>query len=195
MKKKMYKAGLCALLATGLLLAGGPAPVTDFTACAADAAKTQSEVKKIKGKITNISQKAKTIALENPENPFFLVKFTDDTALKELGSAEELKADEAVVIEYTSAGDENIATSIAKAHVKLPEGIKEIKTDALAELMKSSDKLVVVDARPAARYAEGHVPGAISIPFSKLTKMGDDGAKLLEPYKDKQLVFYCGGST
>lgn len=197
MKKKMYRAGVCALLAVGLLVANGPAPfITSHSAYAADTAQAQTEAKTIKGKITNISQKAKTIALANKDTGFFLVKFSDDTELKGIASSKELKADEAVVVQYVADGDEFLAKSIEKALVKLPKGIKEIKTDELAEKVKnSSDKIVVVDARPPIKYAEGHIAGAVSIPFSKLTKMGDDGAKLLEKYKDRQLIFYCGGST
>jgi len=195
MKKTMYKAGLCALLTAGLLVASGPAPFTGINLCAADTAQAQAEVKKIKGKITNISQKAKTIALSNNETGFFLFKFNDDTELKGVAAANEFKTDEAIVVEYMADGDEFLAKSIEKALVKLPKGIKEIKTDELAEKLKSDANIVVIDARPPVKYAEGHIAGSISIPFSKLTKMGDDGAKLLEQYKDRQLVFYCGGST
>jgi rhodanese-related sulfurtransferase len=69
-----------------------------------------------------------------------------------------------------------------------------VKTEALVEMVKEG-KVVVVDSRPVARYNESHIPGAVSIPFAKLVQLGDEGAKLLEPYKDKQLVFYCGGPT
>jgi rhodanese-related sulfurtransferase len=65
----------------------------------------------------------------------------------------------------------------------------------LAELLKNNKDVIVIDSRPGIRYEESHIPGAISIPYSQLLKKGDDGAKLLEKYKDKQLVFYCGGNT
>lgn len=195
MKKTIFKVGLCSLLAAGLLVSNGPTPFVDSTAFAAAATQTQAEVKKIKGKITNISQKAKTIALENKDNSFFLVKFTDSTTLKGVESTKDFAVDEAVIIEYTTTGDENIAVSLEKALFKLPEGLKEIKTDALAAMLEKGGDMVIIDARPTVRYEEGHIRGAVSIPFSKLTQMGDDGAKLLEKYMGKQLVFYCGGPT
>jgi predicted sulfurtransferase len=145
--------------------------------------------------ISNISQKAKTIALTQKDKSFFLVKFTDQTELKGVASTKEFKEGEAIVVNYTTVNGENVATSLAKALVKLPKGLKEIKTKELAELIKSNKDLVVIDSRPGARYDENHIPGAVSIPYSELLKKGDDGAKLLEKYKDKQLVFYCGGNT
>jgi 3-mercaptopyruvate sulfurtransferase SseA len=123
------------------------------------------------------------------------LKFNDETKLKGVKSTKEFKVGEAIVVNYTTTNGENIATSLQKALVKLPKGIKEVKTKELAELLSSKKDLVLVDARPGVRYAESHIPGAISIPYSKLLKKGDDGAKLLEKYKDRQLVFYCGGAT
>lgn len=123
------------------------------------------------------------------------MKFTDETELKGVASTKEFKEGEAIIVKYTVANGENIATSLEKALVKLPKGLKEIKTTELIELLKSNKDLVVVDSRPKVKYDESHIRGAISIPYSKLVKMGDDGAKLLDKYKDRQLAFYCGGST
>lgn len=197
MKKTVLKLGLSALLATNLVILSEAMPGVEGFAFAADATKAemQAEAQKVKGKITNISQKAKTIALAKKDKSFFLLKFNDETKLKGVKSTKEFKVGEAIVVIYTTTNGENIATSLEKALVKLPKGIKEIKTKELAELLGSQKDLVVVDARPAVKYAESHIPGAVSIPFSKLIKMGDDGAKLLDKYKDRQLVFYCGGTT
>lgn len=47
---------------------------------------------------------------------------------------------------------------------------------------------VLVDARGAASYAKGHIPGAVSVPVR------DDAAmERLPEAKDTQLIFYCGG--
>jgi predicted sulfurtransferase len=197
MKKTVLKLGLSALLATNLVILSEAMPGAEGFVFAADTAKAemQAEAQKVKGKITNISQKAKTIALAKKDKSFFLLKFNDETKLKGIKSTKEFKVGEAIVVNYTTADGENTAVSLEKALVKLPKGIKEIKTKELAELLTSKKDLVVVDARPTIKYDESHIPGAISIPFSKLVKMGDDGAKLLEKYKDRQLVFYCGGTT
>jgi len=197
MKKTILKLGLSALLVTNLLILPEAVPVAEGIAFAAETAKNvqPAEAQSVKGKITNISQKAKTIALAKKDKSFFLVKFTDQTELKGVASTKEFKEGEAIVVSYTVENGENIATSLAKALVKLPKGLKEIKTEELAELLQSNKELVVIDSRPGIKYDESHIPGAISIPYSQLLRKGDDGPKLLEKYKDKQLVFYCGGNT
>lgn len=197
MKKKVFKIGLGALLAANFLLLNEGNLLTGFEVHAADATKAEqaAEATKVKGKISNISQKAKTIALSLKDDSFFLLKFTDETKLKDIESTKELKEGEAVAVEYKTENGENIATSIMMELVKLPKGLKEIKTKELVDLIATDKNLVVIDSRPGPKYDEFHIPGAVSIPFSKLVAMGDNGAKLLEEYKDRQLVFYCGGST
>ncbi len=197
MKKGVLKLGLSGLLAANLLLVGNILPPVEgvFLSVGEVRAEASKEMKKVKGKITNISQKAKTIALAKKDKSFFLLKFTDETELKGIKSSKELKVGEAIIVKFKSVNGENLATSLEKALVKLPKGTKEIKTDALSELLNKDNNIVVVDARPPIKFAESHIANAVSVPFSKLTKMGDDGAKLLEKYKDRQLVFYCGGPT
>ncbi|MGW4796768.1 ArsR/SmtB family transcription factor [Nonomuraea sp. NPDC004297] len=46
---------------------------------------------------------------------------------------------------------------------------------------------VVVDVRPAADYAAGHVPGAVSVPLEELRE------RLGELPKEAEIVAYCGG--
>jgi predicted sulfurtransferase len=198
MKKTILKLGLSALLVSNLLISSDLLPGTNGIVFAADTPKVAkaTDAQNVKGTIANISQKAKTIALTKSDQSFFLLKFTDDTKLKGVASAKEFKEGEAIIVKYTVVNGENIATSLEKAVFKLPAGIKEIKTEELADMLASGkDNLVVIDARPPAKYDESHIRGAVSIPYAKLVKLGDDGAKLLEKYKDKHLVFYCGGST
>lgn len=197
MKKKILKLGLCSLLASNFIfLDSAIVPTIDLLpSMKAALAQPAKEFTNVKGKITNISQKAKTIALAKKDSSFFLLKFTDETTLKGATSSKEFKVGEAIIAQYQEIDGENIAISLEKALVKLPKGTSEIKTDALVELMSSGKDIVIIDARPPVKYAEGHIPGAVSLPFSKLVKAGDDGAPLLEKYKDRQLVFYCGGNT
>jgi predicted sulfurtransferase len=197
MKKTVLKLGLGALLASNVFILSEAVPGFDGLVFAADAAKveTPADAQSIKGKISNISQKAKTIALTKKDNSFFLVKFTDETKLKGIESTKELKADEPILVTYSVVNGENLATSLQLVLVTLPAGTKEINTKELAELLKSNKDLLVIDSRPAIKYDESHIPGSLSIPYAKIVKMGDEGAKLLEKYKDRQLVFYCGGST
>jgi 3-mercaptopyruvate sulfurtransferase SseA len=52
--------------------------------------------------------------------------------------------------------------------------------------------VLIIDSRPyQPKYVKGHIPTAISMPFSQFDKMTD---KLPEA-KDSLLIFYCGGPT
>ena len=193
MEKTVFKFGLAVLLAANVLLVQAVVvPSSTYHVQAAEAAK--AEATHVKGKIGNISQKAKTIALTPPDGSFFLLKFSDETTVNGVDSISELKNDEMITAEFKVVDGANIATSISLVMVELEPGTSEVKTEALVELVKAG-KVVVVDSRPVMRYNESHIPGAVSIPFAKLVQLGDEGAKLLEPYKDKQLAFYCGGPT
>ena len=80
MKKTVLKLGLAALLAANVLLMQAVVvPSSTYHVQAAEAAK--AEATHVKGKIGNISQKAKTIALTPPDGSFFLLKFTDETTV------------------------------------------------------------------------------------------------------------------
>ena len=68
----------------------------------------------VKGKITNISQKAETIAIAKKDNSFFLLNFSDQTELKGVESSKEFKVGEVIVIHYKVENGENIATSLEK---------------------------------------------------------------------------------
>lgn len=197
MKNGILQLGLCGLLTANLLLVGDSLLYSGPLAQATEGVKAETTKKhqKTKGKITNISQKAKTIALSKKDKSFFLLKFNEETTLKGVQSSKEFKVGEAVVVEYVTINGENIAKSLKKAIVKLPKGVKEIKTDELSELLQEGKQLALIDARPPAKYAESHIAEAISIPYAKIVKKGDDASKLLEKYKDRQLVFYCGGPT
>lgn len=72
----------------------------------------------------------------------------------------------------------------------LPQDPKLVITTAEVQALLAGpdkDKYLFVDARPANKYAAGHVPGAVSIPKARLPQEID---KLP---KDKIIVFYCGG--
>ncbi len=50
--------------------------------------------------------------------------------------------------------------------------------------------VMIIDARPyKPKFTKGHIPGAVSIPFSEFDKKTD----LLPKNKDALLIYYCGG--
>ncbi len=72
----------------------------------------------------------------------------------------------------------------------LPGGLGEkIGTpEGLRQLIESKDsRFVIVDVRPPAEYAAGHIPAAINIPGGLTADMK------APPSKEKYLVLYCLG--
>ncbi|MCW9033760.1 MAG: rhodanese-like domain-containing protein [Rhodospirillales bacterium] len=58
-------------------------------------------------------------------------------------------------------------------------------------VIPTRDDVVIIDSRPMKRrFANGHIPGAISIPDSQFNKMA---ATALPKDKSMVLIFYCGG--
>ncbi|MFO7577033.1 MAG: rhodanese-like domain-containing protein [Pelovirga sp.] len=144
---------------------------------------------KISGQVKAVSRKAQTIQVEVGDGSQ-MVKFDDDTEGMEF-----IKVGEAAIIEYENVGADRIARVIKPRLVKLPEGTSEVTNDEVARLVAlgpEQGNYYLVDSRPPARYAEGHVPTAVSIPVPLLEK---NGAELLPADKDTLLIFYCGGPT
>ena len=96
------------------------------------------------------------------------------------------------MIAWEPRGDDNFAIEIKPKLAKLPEGVTEIKVEEIYALISNSTPMTLVDARPESRFAQAHLPDAVSVSVPKLKKMG---AKALPADKNKLLVFYCGGPT
>ena len=65
----------------------------------------------------------------------------------------------------------------------------EVEEVSREELLRraGTGEVTVLDVRPAAEYAAGHIPGAISIPVSQL------GQRLAELPEGTEIVAYCRG--
>ena len=159
-------------------------PMTKSTA----AVKQQATV--YKGKIAGKSKKAKTISIvvgKGDKAKTIMVKFDGKT--KGLDFA---KKGEAAIINWEMRGADKYATVIKPKLAKLPEGVLEIKPKEVKALLDKNSGIVLIDSRPEKRFAQSHLPGAISI---TVDKMKTSAHTLLPPEKDKLLVFYCGGYT
>ncbi len=172
-------------------LVTGCAQTTDTGKDAKPVAAAKKKEKNVyKGKVVGKSNKAKTISIKvgkGSDAKTMMVKFDDNTQ-----GVEHAVKGHAAVIKYKVVGKDKIATVIKPKLAKLPEGVTEIKTAELEKLVASKAEMTLIDARPASRYAQGHLPQAISIPVPTMKKQG---ATLLPKDKDRLLVFYCGGPT
>jgi rhodanese-related sulfurtransferase/DNA-binding transcriptional ArsR family regulator len=76
---------------------------------------------------------------------------------------------------------------LAAAYLGAREELEPVTRQELARRLEDGDRLVVLDVRPAAEHAAGHLPGAVSIPVGELRR------RLRELPGDREIVAYCRG--
>jgi len=153
---------------------------------------TKQQIQKnvYKGKIVGKSNLAKTISIEvgkGKQAKIMMVKFDDQTK----GTEHAVKGN-AAVITFEKRGNDVYAKVVKQKLAKLPQGVTEIKTEELSALVTNAHEMYLVDSRPASRYGQSHLPGAVSIPVPILK---EKQAALLPADKNELLIFYCGGPT
>lgn len=171
-----------ALIATTAPAWGNPEPTAPAAATIANAADT------VGGKVLGVSKKAKIITLESAAGPVMLKFDAATTGLEHAATGE------AATVKFRMEGKDKVATEIKPKLATAPEGTSEITTPELQALVADPKAdYLLIDSRPAARYAEAHIPTAISIPVEKMGEL----AKTMLPAdrKEKMLIFYCGGPT
>jgi rhodanese-related sulfurtransferase len=76
---------------------------------------------------------------------------------------------------------------LAAAYLGARDELEPVTREELARRLEVGDDLVVLDVRPAAEHAAGHLPGAVSIPVGELRR------RLAELPRDREIVAYCRG--
>ena len=76
---------------------------------------------------------------------------------------------------------------LTAAYLGSRDELEPVTREELARRLQDGDDLVVLDVRPAAEYAAGHLPGAVSIPVGELRR------RLAELPADREIVAYCRG--
>jgi rhodanese-related sulfurtransferase len=76
---------------------------------------------------------------------------------------------------------------LAAAYLGARDELEPVTRQELARRLQDGDRLVVLDVRPAAEHAAGHLPGAVSIPVQELRR------RLAELPRDREVVAYCRG--
>jgi rhodanese-related sulfurtransferase len=76
---------------------------------------------------------------------------------------------------------------LAAAYLGDRDELEPVTREELARRLDDGDDLVVLDVRPAAEHAAGHLPGAVSIPVGELRR------RLAELPRDREVVAYCRG--
>lgn len=76
--------------------------------------------------------------------------------------------------------------TLASAEIKIPSVSLEQMQDEVAE-----GRIICIDARSSAEFGKGHVPGAISLPFSEFDQSLAMNLELF--LQKKPIIIYCGG--
>jgi len=67
--------------------------------------------------------------------------------------------------------------------------IINLTTEQVKALIDQPGKALIVDARTAEEYRQGHIPTAVNIPPQQFTSIGDH----LPKDKNMLIIFYCRG--
>lgn len=143
----------------------------------------------LRGTVGVVSAKAETIQMT--AGAVWVVKFDDNTKVEGWGQPlNKLPRDKEIAVYFTKKDSDLLATRISvKQPAKLPPE-KVASTEFVAEHVEKGDALIV-DSRPAPRYYEGAIPGAINIYDAEFEKHIDK----LPKDKNKLIIFYCQGPT
>jgi rhodanese-related sulfurtransferase/predicted transcriptional regulator len=76
---------------------------------------------------------------------------------------------------------------LAAAYLGARDQLEPVTREELARRLQDGDPLVILDVRPVAEHAAGHLPGAVSIPVDELRR------RLAELPGDREIVAYCRG--
>lgn len=141
------------------------------------------------GNVKTVSGKAEMIQIDT--GTLWTVKFDENTKLKNWNQPiNKLPKEKEIAITYVEKNGELYATLI---NVKPPVAVDPAKVIKVSEMKKIYDekKGLIIDCRPAGRYNEGHIPGAINIWFAEFDKYIDK----LPQDKNQLIVYYCQGPT
>ncbi len=154
----------------------------------------------VRGKLVAASPDFKTVSVT--VGPLvWVVKYGDDLKVKEgekLSGPAALKTiprDREIAVSFSGGEQSPVATQVA---VKQPY---QVPADKIATLEAVQDlvaqapgpgKGTLVDSRPGPMYAEGHIPGALSLPYAVFK---EKAGAVLPADKGALVVFYCAGET
>ncbi|MEZ0343506.1 MAG: rhodanese-like domain-containing protein [Caldimicrobium sp.] len=192
-KKEITKLGLIGgliggafLISQGLSSQDTPQFPTIHKSCALSGCHSPAP-SEFRGNTFSVSGKAEIIQIDTGK--IIEVKFDDNTKvvnwnqpLNKLGRGTPIK------IVYTQRDGKYYATLVA---VKPPMSVPPHQRVSLEEMKRiwANKEGLIVDARPAPKYAEGHIPGAINIFMAEMEKHLDK----LPKDKNALIVFYCEG--
>lgn len=77
---------------------------------------------------------------------------------------------------------------LASSHTSQAQLVTDISQADLVKRISTNYANLILDVRSPEEFQEGHLPGAINIPFDRL----DSRLAEIDAYKNKDMVLYCG---
>jgi len=147
----------------------------------------------IKGRIKAIAGELRLFSLIADQEKVLVIAWDDRTAWQGISNSADMKLDELLAVDFLQSKDFPRAASVSRVKTPLPAGIKLASHAQVAEALNSKESnsaVTLVDTRTVALYDAGHIPGALSLPLSRLEKRTSG---LLPANKEARLVFYDEG--
>lgn len=186
--------------AVGLALAAGPAEAAKPNTMESCKVCHTAADGVVRGKMVAVAGELKSLSVT--VGPLvWVVKYGDDLKVKEgekLSGPEALKGiprEREIAVSFTGGEKDPVATQVA---VKQPYKVapeKLVTVEQAQELLRKTPaegKYLFVDSRPGPMFAEGHIPGAVSLPYAVFK---EKAAAVLPADKSTLVVFYCAGVT
>jgi hypothetical protein len=199
-EKRLMKNGkkaLTALLATTAVafMAGQAAaavkPVYNCAGC------HQQKAGELWGTLVPGSQADGSFRLQTGAKEIWEVRYDNGSKLDKMATVRDLMDEKAMRVKFKTEGGKKSKKGYAEEVSYKPNyGFKNpddiITITEVSELLKKSPEegnYVIFDARGYDNYIEGHLPGAVSLPFYRLQSFKDR----LPADKNTQIVSYCRG--
>ena len=145
----------------------------------------------VKGTVKSIAKDLKALTLQISQERVLLIVWDNKTAWHGINKPAGINPGEAVTVDIRQ--DQAVAASISRIKPIIPAGVTTLSLDKLEESLKNPDKtrtFVLVDTSPADLFDRAHIPGALSVPLSRLEKRSFGS---LPENKAARLVFYDEG--
>jgi hypothetical protein len=154
----------------------------------------------VRGKMVSVAPAQKSLNVT--VGPLvWMVRYGDDLKVKEgdkLSGPDALKSlprDREIAVTFTGPETRPVASLVA---VKQPFKLaaeKAVPVERMKELIAKGTgpgRFFLFDSRPAPMFAEGHIPGAVSLPYAAFK---EKASAVLPADKGALVVFYCAGET
>jgi len=147
----------------------------------------------IMGDFQSYSRQANLLTVKIGPKPQ-VIKVTDQTKLENATSYRDLTGDNALKIAFEEKPDGFHARTVTvKPKLKVPENqlVSTKEMEKLIALGPEKGKFTLLDSRPAYRFQEERIPGAVNQPLPNFDKL----TNLLPADKGQMVIFYCQGFT